>query len=122
MDTLPADYQSRAAHQKSEYLWRRINEAPYTNATLPTEGPSKLSQLPLFDAIYPLKAFTHTSDTMAKDRLKLVHPFGTAAKIDLEIHPHSHFTGTIKHGMEIPNAVKLLKSQLDKLFISNDSY
>ncbi|OQV19917.1 hypothetical protein BV898_06185 [Hypsibius exemplaris] len=98
VDTLPADYESRTAQQKMDYLWNKVEEHPYTAANLPTASESVLDSAKVLLPPFIVKAFLHVSDTMPKDRPKILHGYGSVAKIDFDVYPKPHFSGVFRSG------------------------
>ncbi|MBI4925967.1 MAG: hypothetical protein HY843_08600 [Bdellovibrio sp.] len=115
---LPANYQNLLALSKQSVLWDQINTDSYIitkpdelnpnkviidDSKLPTKDPSKLYGL-LFLTEFLLKSFMTVSDEMPSQlflprRPKLLHTYGTAAKVKLKItNPFLPYTGIFKTG------------------------
>ncbi len=78
---LTAQYEKLRANEKQAELWARISEVPYPESGLPTKDPGLPVILKLFLATYLWPALLHTSDELPEGRTKLIHPFGSVAKV-----------------------------------------
>jgi hypothetical protein len=94
---LPADYTSMKAIEKQDLLWSEISQSEYSE--LPTKNPGTLDSLSLFSCPFLKTSFTRASDEMPEGRIKLIHTYGSVAKVELRIHSEmSHYTGIFKTG------------------------
>jgi hypothetical protein len=92
---LPPNYQNLTAGQKQDILWSKILENPYPDDKLPN---GNLSPVQLLMPSYDEKSFTHDGDEMIPGRTKLIHTYGSAGKVELQIFPNSSYTGLFKAG------------------------
>ena len=95
---LPADYQSRTAGEKLELLWAEASSNPYSLDALPKRVPSVWERRKLFSVDFNRVSFDHASDEMPAGRDKLVHRYGTTAKVELEVDDAHGFTGIFAAG------------------------
>lgn len=97
---LPENYQNLTSKQKQNILWENISKTPYSAEELSSKlkDPNIFKTLSLFSADFLMSTFLHVSDEMPLDRLKLIHTYGSAAKVELEIDPSSPFTGIFQTG------------------------
>jgi hypothetical protein len=94
---LPPNYEHLSANEKLDILWRQISQEPYSDNSLPTTKPATIASL--FLPPYLEKSFTVTSDEMPVGRTKLIHTYGSVAKVELRItNNSSRFTGIFKSG------------------------
>jgi len=91
---LPANYQSLNAVQKQDILWTNIVNSEYSS--LPVED-SFFSKLALSNPIYLIKSFINSSDELPEGRKKLIHAYGSTAKISLKI-TNPKYLGIFKTG------------------------
>ncbi|HBD96306.1 MAG: hypothetical protein A2015_15395 [Spirochaetes bacterium GWF1_31_7] len=98
---LPVDYQSKTALEKQNLLWRQIESSEYTS--LPTKGVSPFDIFKLFQVKYLTPTITHQSDEMPLNRKRLIHSYGSVAKIQYTPSAGSaQYTGLFKsvlHGI-----------------------
>ncbi len=95
---LPVDYASKSAAEKLELLWREIGSDPYPDNDLPTQPPSGGQRRKLFSVAFTRKSFDHRSDEMPAERIKLVHRYGTTAKVTVNVDDAQGFTGVFATG------------------------
>lgn len=95
---LPANYESLSAVKKQDILWGKISANPYPDDQLPTQGHGALESLNLFRSAFDQQAFLWNGDEMIKGRPKLVHTYGTAAKVELQVYSSSKYTGVFSPG------------------------
>ena len=96
--SLPASYQTLSGREKQDHIWAEISTVSYDFNKLPREGPSFLAIAAQLVPSYLTKSFTHVSDEMPEGRKKILHPFGTAAKVDFHIYDNSTYTGIFRPG------------------------
>lgn len=95
--SLPSDYEKRSAREKNDLLWANINADVYPDAQLPTRGPSVIAQLKLFSVEFNKGSFV-SGDELPPDRPKLVHTYGTCARVSLHITEKHPYTGMLERG------------------------
>jgi len=95
---LPQHYEGLSAGEKQDILWEQISRDPYSNDDLPKSNPNIFSRLNLLFAPFLKKSFTHTSDEIPGTRQKLIHTYGSVAKIDFRVTSNSSFTGIFQSG------------------------
>ncbi|BDA43777.1 hypothetical protein COCOBI_04-7930 [Coccomyxa sp. Obi] len=80
--SMDAGYEALDAPQKLEKLWNRIQESIYPAGTaLPTQEPSAAEHLGLVWPPHLKPSFLHSSDIAPDGRSKLIHTFGSVAKV-----------------------------------------
>ena len=82
---LPVDYMKLTSAEKRDLLWSKVSKAEYSSEELPTENPGFFESLALLKAKWLEPSFTHESDEMPVGRKKLIHTYGSVAKVRLEI-------------------------------------
>lgn len=111
-EELPPDYQTLSGAKKQDLLWSNIENTVYDINNLPFLDYGIASAqllLPSFDA----KSFSHESDEMIEGRPKVIHTYGSAAKIELQIDANSPYTGVFAPGSKIGIArVSLARRQV----------
>jgi hypothetical protein len=75
---LPDNYQNKSALEKQDLLWKQIENTKYDK--LPTVL-SGLDMSNLLKVDYITKTISHESDEMPSKRKRLIHTFGSVAKI-----------------------------------------
>ncbi len=98
-------YQTQDARTKQEILWRNISAQPYTSVDLPEMKffPADSYKIPhgyrvARDAASLGQAFDHRSDEMPEGRVKIIHAYGSAAKIEFVPAAQHPFTGLFRSG------------------------
>lgn len=76
---LPADYQTKKAIEKQQLIWEQIELSKYDK--LPVKGVNGFDMLNLFKVKYLTKTISHQSDEMPVSRKKIIHTYGSVAKI-----------------------------------------
>lgn len=89
----------RYAGQQANELWSEIETSPY-EALPPIESARIMDNLKLLCPNFNNQAFVHRGDTLEKDRLKLLHSFGTNVRIAFEASRESVFSGIFSSGAE----------------------
>lgn len=100
MTDLPTGYDALPAADKLEALWGAVCAAPYDDAALPTSVPGAWGRRHLFKVGYDEVSFTHGSDVMPAGRSKLIHRYGTCAKVRVDVDDARGFTGFFETGGE----------------------
>lgn len=95
---LPLDYQKRGADEKLELLWSQIKADPYPDGALPHKVPGPWGRRKLFSVGFNKGSFLIESDELPEDRPKLVHTFGTTARVALKITSPQAYTGFFQAG------------------------
>ncbi|MBK9263788.1 MAG: hypothetical protein IPM54_28795 [Polyangiaceae bacterium] len=95
--SLPSDYEKRSAREKGDLLWANVNADPYPDAKLPTRAPSPIARLKLFSVDFNKGSFV-PGDELPPDRPKLVHTYGTCARMSLRITEKHPYTGMLEQG------------------------
>ena len=95
---LPANYVEQPASIKRDILWENIKRQPYSLSDLPSENPGALELLQLLATPFLKVSFTHSQDEMPVGRKKLIHTYGSSAKVRLEVEASSPFTGLFESG------------------------
>lgn len=98
MSELPEDYVGLSAAEKLDLLWERVSAAPYEPDALPAAVPGPLGRRHLFRAKYDAGSFTHVSDVLPPGREKLIHRWGTCARVRVEVDQPRSFTGFLETG------------------------
>lgn len=97
--SLPSDYEKRSAREKNDLIWANINADPYPDAKLPTRAPTPIARLKLFSVDFNKGSFA-PGDELPPERKKLVHTYGTCARVSLHITEKHPFTGMLARGGE----------------------
>lgn len=83
---MDAGYEALDASQKLDKLWKGIQGSIYPAGTaLPTQEPGAAEQLGLVWPPHLKPSFLHCSDILPAGRSKLIHTFGSVAKVTLQI-------------------------------------
>jgi len=93
-EDLPSDYQSKTALEKQDLLWQQIKSSLYEK--LPVTGVSPFDMLKLFDIKYLTTTIGYQSDEMPIKRKRLIHTYGTVAKIFFKPASDTPYTGLFK--------------------------
>ena len=92
---------SALATRKQEQLWNLIASSEYAAGSLPTKRPSAFDLAKLFSCSFLQVTFNHTSDEMPLERKRVIHTYGSVAKVRFETYPTLHsFTGLFQSGGE----------------------
>lgn len=94
---LPSDYESRSAREKNDLLWANLNADAYPDTKLPTRAPSPIARFKLFSVEFNKGSFV-AGDELPPDRPKLVHTYGTCARVSLHITEKHPYTGMLERG------------------------
>ncbi len=97
--SLPSDYEKRSAREKNDLIWANINSDPHSEAKLPTSAPSPIARLKLFSVDFNKGSFA-PGDELPPERKKLVHTYGTCARVSLHITEKHPYTGMLEKGGE----------------------
>ena len=89
---------SASAEAKRDQLWSRVERTAYRPGFLPTEGPGALDLAKLLYTPFLQVTFLHTSDEMPLGRKRVIHTFGSIAKVRFETLPGVPFTGLFESG------------------------
>ncbi len=95
--SLPSDYEKRSAREKIDLLWANVQADPYPDSALPTRGPSTLDRLKLFSVEFNKGSFV-PGDELLPDRPKLLHTFGTCARVSFRVTEKHPYTGMLEQG------------------------
>lgn len=95
--TIPTNYNSLSIPERQDVLWREIQSTAYPLDRLPTQTPGAGS---LFDVNFLARTFNHQSDFLPSGRKKLIHTFGSAAKVRWvpTLTVGSRYTGVFAEG------------------------
>lgn len=99
-DPVPERYASLGRFEKLDLLWSRIAADPYPASALPTKAPGAWARRKLFSVDYDRTSFEHASDELPEGREKLVHRYGTVARVRFEVRSPHRFTGVVASGGE----------------------
>ncbi|XP_055331025.1 uncharacterized protein LOC129583293 [Paramacrobiotus metropolitanus] len=100
-DALPDNFESLTAAKKLDLVWNNVQKGVYSMNSLPQMDPSSTLQLPkVFDPEYLKHAFLHHGEEMLPGRQKLIHSFGSVAKVELVITPEASlkYSGIFQSG------------------------
>jgi len=115
---LPNGYQDLSGSAKREILWERCSASPYSLEALPTASPGAMDTLNLFKPSFLVTRFTAVTDQEgAPDRIKLIHTYGSTAKINWEMFPNSPYTGLFSAG-SYPALARLSPGKFDMTNLS----
>lgn len=115
---LPRGYQDQTAAKKQNILFSNISHTPLLlEEILSKKNPGVFESLNLFSTTQLAKSFTHDQDEFESPRKKLIHTYGAAAKIKINITQPSPYTGLLKTG-----GLGIIRFSLAKLATSESSY
>ncbi|XP_055327354.1 uncharacterized protein LOC129580719 [Paramacrobiotus metropolitanus] len=110
---LPSGYESKTAAEKQGILWSKISATPYAAGSLPKDNYGPITSLQLLMSDFDRKAFTWDGDEIESGRPKLIHTFGSAAKVTLKIFPNSTYSGLFKANSSNLGIARLSLAQQD---------
>ncbi len=99
-DPLPDGYAALNRFEKLELLWSRVASDPYPLDALPDKAPSAWARRKLFSVDYDRRSFEHAADELPEGRGKLVHRYGTCARVRFEVSEPGPYTGVLATGGE----------------------
>lgn len=113
---LPDNYQSLSAMDKQDILWENITADAYAPDQLPTDSVGFSDIIGLLSAEWLLPTFNHVSDEIPLEpngelRKKLIHTYGSVAKVSLNITEDHPYTGIFASG-----ALGLMRASLATQF------
>jgi hypothetical protein len=76
--SIPSNYNSLSIQERQEALWNEVQFTAYSLSRLPTQTPGPGS---LFDINFLATSFNRQSDFLPTGRKKLIHTFGSVAKV-----------------------------------------
>lgn len=94
--TLPDNYQTLNAREKQDILWDNTVTEMYSK--LPADNPGVLELMKLLSWRYLLPSFKHVSDELPLGRKKLIHTYGSVAKVRWVADGDHPYTGVFKTG------------------------
>jgi hypothetical protein len=97
MTSLAPDYESKTAAEKLGLLWDAVCSDPYGDDDLPTKVPV-LERRKLLSVEHLRGSFDHVSDELPAGRTKLIHRYGSCAKVTLRWTEEHPFTGVFATG------------------------
>lgn len=95
---LPSGYRDRSPTEQLELLWKEVQADPYPKGQLPARVPSAWARRKLFSVAFNRGSFELPGDELPPDRPKLVHTWGTCAKVRMKINDSHGFTGILEEG------------------------
>lgn len=95
MTHLPDNYDALAAADKLDVLWERVSAQPYPSGDAPTAVPGAWGRRHLFSTRYNIRSFTHVSDELEQGRRKIIHAWGTCAKVRWVFADGQPYTGAL---------------------------
>lgn len=99
-DPLPEGYTALSRFEKLDLLWTRITADPYPLDALPTKAPGAWARRKLFSVDYDKGSFVHVSDELPAGREKVLHRYGTCARVRIDVSSPRGFTGIVESGGE----------------------
>ncbi|MDC3961174.1 hypothetical protein [Polyangium jinanense] len=96
--SLPDGYSLLRAEEKLDALWARVSSDPYPEGALPTSVPGPWGRRKLFSTAFNRGSFELSGDELPPDRPKLVHTYGTCARVTLKITAELPYTGVLAKG------------------------
>ena len=92
---LPDNYQSLSAFEKESLLWNEILSSPWKSLP-PLSGKGWGSILANLKSLTSLKTtFDHQSDTIPEERIKIIHTYGSVARMLFLPADQTPFTGLL---------------------------
>lgn len=99
--TLPPNYEALGGGEKEEILWSQIQRSEYSLDELPTRNWNPITSLNLLRPSFNAKSFTWDHDEIMKGRPpRLIHTYGSVAKVELQISQDSPYTGCFAPGYQ----------------------
>ncbi|MDI1445333.1 hypothetical protein [Polyangium sp. 6x1] len=98
MSSSPQQVVILPAEEKLEELWARVRSDPYPEGELPTSVPGPWGRRKLFSNAFNRGSFEILGDELPPDRPKLVHTYGTCARVTLKITASHPYTGIFEEG------------------------
>ncbi len=99
-DSLPNEYDALGRFEKLDLLWARISADRYADDALPQKVPSAWKRRKLFSVDYNRGSFEHASDELPQGRDKLIHRYGTVARVRIEVKDAHGYSGVLASGGE----------------------
>lgn len=96
MSKLPPNYEIKSAEVKQEILWN--NSIKSTYSILPNKNPGVFESMALLSSKWLLPSFTHESDEIPNGRKKLIHTYGSVARVEWIANSNHEFTGIFSSG------------------------
>lgn len=97
---LPVNYQARPGAEKLDLLWKNIAATAYPPNGLPPGEPGLLARLPLFMIGYLRTSVEHESDELPPGRAKLLHRYGSVARVRFDATTEQPYTGLLRGSHE----------------------
>ncbi len=97
---LPPSYQALLAAEKLNLLWKNITDTEYPPDGMPKKEPGPLSLLRIFMVNYLRASVEHESDELPPGRAKLVHRYGSVARVRFEVTAERPYTGLLRGSHE----------------------
>ncbi len=94
------NYQARPGAEKLDLLWKNIAATAYPPNGLPPGEPGLLARLPLFTIGYLRTSVEHESDELPPGRAKLLHRYGSVARVRFEATTEQPYTGLLRGSHE----------------------
>ncbi len=98
--SLPSDLKQRPSAEQLDLLWKEVIADPYPKGELPTQVPGAWARRKLFSVGFNRGSFELPGDELPADRPKLVHTWGTCARVRMKIDEAHGFTGIVEQGGE----------------------
>lgn len=86
--------------EQLDVLWNKVISDPYPKGSLPTRVPGAWARRKLFRVGFNRGSFELSGDELPPDRPKLVHTWGTCARVRMKIDDAHGFTGVLESGGE----------------------
>lgn len=96
--SLPDGYSRLGAEEKLDALWALVSSDPYPEGALPTRVPGPWGRRKLFSTSFNRGSFELSGDELPPDRPKLVHTYGSCARVTMKITASHPYTGVLAKG------------------------
>ena len=96
---LPLDYSLKTASEKQNILYTNSSNASYSASQIEKQkNPPPWEMVKLFSTTYLAESFTNSSDEFKHKKTKLIHTYGSVAKVSFNITHETKYTGLFKSG------------------------
>jgi hypothetical protein len=112
---LPTNYINLSSLEKQNILYSNSARYPYTKSEMDQqEDPGALEKLKLFSTTYLKDVFLNDNDEFEFPKTKLIHTYGSVAKIEFKITNPLKYTGLFQSGAK--GIIRLSLVQLEGSF------
>lgn len=96
---LPSNYMQLSAENKQKLLFTNASSSPYSVSVIQgQQNPGTLESLKLLLVTHLAESFTNDSDEFGSKKTKLIHTYGSVAKVSFRVTHQTEYTGLFKSG------------------------